>query len=163
MIPHIEEQIHQFHKELEEKRCEALEAKYNKNKATYGKKVKRNSIPKPWTRPCENALCQDIDLLIMVDQYDFDLTNDCFQEYCLARGVLHVAGEVGSRRWEYFLDHTKTKKEYLADPFHQYAQEINGKSYRYTANEIELGWKIILLGRAQLQDCWELFSSNAPN
>lgn len=162
MVPSIENQIHQFRREKEEERCKRLEEEFNKTEATKGKRVKRKDIPKPWKRPGRNALCQGIDMLMMVDEYDFDLADSRFQQCCSERGVLHVAGEVASRRWEYFLDYTKSKSEYLEDPFHQYAEEVNGKRYRYATEELEAGWKIVLLGRAQLQDCWELFSRDNP-
>lgn len=158
MVALIEDQIHQFLIEQEEERCRALEAEYNENDETKGKKVKRKTIRKPWARPGESALCQEIDLLIMVDEYDYDLSDKTFQGYCSARGILHVTGEPGSRKWKYMADYTQTKHDYLADPCFQFAQEFDGKRYRYTDGEMETGWKIILLGRAKLQDCWELFS-----
>jgi hypothetical protein len=158
MVSPIEEQIHQFLIEQEEQRCRALEIEYNKNKETKGKIVKRKKISKPWRRPGEKALCQDDELLIMVDEYDYDLSNGKFREYCLARGVLHVAGEEGTRRWEYFVDYSKPKSDYLKDAYFQLAEEMNGKRYRYTSQQMETGWKIIILGRARLQDCWELYS-----
>lgn len=158
MVALIEDQIHQFLIEQEEARCSALEAEYNKNNETRGKKVKRKTIRKPWARPGESALCQEIDLLIMVDEYEYELSNKMFQDYCSARGVLHVTGMSGSRKWEYMADYTKTKRDYRADPSFQFAQEFDGKRYRYTNEEMETGWKIVLLGRAKLQDCWELYS-----
>ena len=91
----IEDQIHQFFIKKEEDQCRALEKKS-------GKKIKRNKIKKPWTRAPKSSLCQDLDLLIIVDQYDYDLGNVDFKKYCRARSVLHVAGEEGSKRWEYF-------------------------------------------------------------
>jgi hypothetical protein len=154
----IEDQIHQFLIEKEEERCKALEAEYNKSVETKGETVKRKKIPKPWSRPCKNALCQDIDLLIKVDEYDYDLLNIKFQEYCLTRGVLYIAGEVGSRHWDFFVDVGKTKSEYLEDPYFQSAIEVAGKRHSYTNEEMESGWTIIIIGRGKLQDCWELYS-----
>ena len=51
MVALIEDQIHQFLIEQEEERCSALEAEYNKNDETRGKKVKRKMIRKSWARP----------------------------------------------------------------------------------------------------------------
>ena len=158
MVALIKEQIHQFLMEQEEKRCRALEEEYNRSEETKGKTVKRKTISKPWVRSGKYALCQEIDLLIMVDEYDYDLSDKKFQDYCLARGVLHVSGKIGSKRWQYFLDHRKSKNDYLTDPYFQYAEEVDGKRHQYTNEEMEIGWKIMMLGRAQLQDCWELYS-----
>ena len=150
MAAPIEKQMHQHLIKLEAERCKQLESA--------GKKAKRRAIAKPWTRPGENALCQDTDLLILVSEYDYDLTDTHFQRYCEARGVLYVAGEPGSRRWEFFRHYTKSKTEYLKDPYFQFAQEHNGKRYRYTDDEMETGWRIVVIGRGKLQDCWELYT-----
>ena len=161
MVALIENQMYQFLIDQEEERCRAIEAENNKNEETKGEKVKRKTIPKPWERPGESALCQEVDFLIMVSEYDYDLSDKTFQAYCSARGILHVAGEPGSRRWKYVADFRKTKSAYLADPYFQFPEEVNGKQHRYTDEEVETGWKIMLLGRAKIQDCWELFSREA--
>lgn len=157
----IEDQVHQFLIDQEEERCRALEAENNKTEETKDKKAKRKAISKPWARPGESALCQDTDLLLMVREYDYDLSEKTFQTYCSARGILHVAGELGSKRWKYVADFRKTKSAYLAEPYFQFSEEVNGKQHRYTNEEMETGWKIMLLGRAKVQDCWELFSREA--
>ena len=157
MVASIDDQIHRFLIEQEESRCRALEAEYKKKDETKGKKVKRKTIRKPWARPNKYALCQEIDLLFMVDEYDYELFDKTFQRYCSARGILHVTGEPGSRKWEYMADYTQTKRDYLADPCFQFAQEFDGKRYRYTSEDMETGWKIMRLGRAKLQDGWELY------
>lgn len=158
MVALIEDQIHQFLMDQEEERCRAIKAEHNKNEETKGKKVKRKTIPKPRVRPDDSALCQEVNLLIMVSEYDYDLSDKTFQAYCSDRGILHVAGEPGSRRWKYLADYRKTKSVYLADPYFQLSEEVDGKRHHYTNDEMETGWKIILLGRAKLQDCWELYS-----
>lgn len=157
MVALIEDQIHQFLIDQEEERCKAIEATYEKNEKTKGKKVQRKTIPKPWMRAVASALCQEADLLAMVSQYDYDLSDAKFQAYCSTRGILHVAGEPGSRRWKYYADHQINKDAFLADPYFQFSQEIDGKRIHYTDTEMETSWKIMLLGRAQLQDCWELY------
>jgi hypothetical protein len=154
----IEDQIHQFLIEQEEERCRVIEAENNKSNEIKDRKVKRKTIPKPWTRLGNPALCLEVDLLIMVRDYDYDLSSKKFQDYCAARGILHVAGEPGSRRWKYMADYRKTKSAYFSDPYFQYAEEVDGKRHRFTDDEMETGWRVVLLGRAKLQDCWELYS-----
>ena len=112
----IEDQIHQHFKDKEEKRCVELEAKYRLDPKNKNKRVERRNIPKPWTRS-GNGICQEIELLSLVSEFDYDLDDERFQEYCDRRGVLHVAGELGSRRWKYFARHGWAKERYLGDPF----------------------------------------------
>lgn len=155
MVPLIEDQIHEHFKDLEEARCRALEAE-NQSKGI-SKRVERREIPKPWKR-LGDGLCQAEELVALVSQYDYDLAEKAFQEYCARRGRLHVAGEPGSRRWDYFATHTLSRNDYLADPYSHFAEPpAQGERYRYSERERESGWQVILLGRAALQDCWELY------
>lgn len=85
----VEDQIHRVFIAREEERCRTLE------KET-GKPVKRREVPKPWTRLGPQALLEDSQLLHYVTEFDYDLADSAFQEYCRERGVLHVAGEPGS-------------------------------------------------------------------
>lgn len=158
MVALVEDQIHQFLIDQEEQRCRAIEAENDKNEETKNNKVRRKAIPKPWTRPSASSLCQESDLLIMVREYDYDLSIEKFQDYCSDRGILHVAGEHGSKRWEYMADFRKSKSVFLADLYFQFSDEVSGKQHRFTGEEMEAHWKILMLGRATLQDCWELYS-----
>lgn len=153
MVKLIEDQIHDALIEREKQRCKELEKKLKRP-------VKPRNIEKPWTRQNKVSLCQENELLELVQDYDYDLNNKNFQKYCEERGILHIAGEKDSKRWEFFVNYKKTKDEYFKDPYFQYAEEYNGKSYKYSKDEMEAGWKIIELGRAKLQDCWEIFKSN---
>lgn len=157
MVAKIEEQIHQYLIEEEEKRCQLEETRRAIAGKENQKPVNRRKIAKPWTRTGPYALCQEVELLSMVDEFDYDLTDSAFLEYSRYRGVLHLAGASDSRRWKYFADYYKTKEEYLADEEFWFAQEFEGKRHRYTDQELSSKWEIILLGRAKLQDCWELY------
>jgi len=150
MVPLIEDQMHQVFKAREEERCRLLEAET-------GKSVKRRDVPKPWTRQGPHALCQDSAMLALVSEYDYRLSDKRFKAYCAKRGVFHVAGKPRTRRWLFMSDYRKTKAEYQADPFFADAERRGQKRYKYTPLEMEIGWQIIVLGRAALQDCWELF------
>lgn len=156
MVPLIEDQVHRYLIEQEEKRCQAIEAKSEVGSVTRKRRTRRK-IPKPQVRVSKHALCQDIEILQMITEFDYDLTDKSFQNYCMVRGLLHIAGEPGSPRWEYFGTPGKKKGDYLADPYFQFAVEIDGAAHRFTDTEMEAGWKIIQLGRARFQDCWELY------
>ncbi len=144
----VAEQIHRSLIADEEARCKALEAEK-------GKPVKRREIP-PWRRRGPQCLVQDPELLIRITEYSYDLEDEDFQSYCAARGVLHVAGERGSRRWLYMRDTRRGRDEFLADPEFQRAAEHQGERYKYTAEEMETGWRVVQLGRAALEDAWDL-------
>ena len=150
MAMSIEAQFHAFAIEKEEQRCRVLEEKC-------GKPVKRKKIKPPWKRAHPQGLCQDSGLLLIISDYDYDLSDKEFQAYCLDRGTLHIAGESGSKRWDFFLDHSKTNSEFMNDRYFQHAERTEGKEYRFTEPEMEAGWTTIRLGRATLQDCWELY------
>ena len=89
------------------------------------------------------------------------MEDEGFQRYCTARGVFHVAGERGSRRWLYMGDTRRGRDEFLADPEFLHAQEHRGERYRYTA-EMDAGWRVLQLGRAALEDAWELYRGAEP-
>lgn len=145
----IEDQIHKVFIAREKERCRALAAKT-------GKPVEPDEVPKPWRRDGRGIL-QDLELLKCVSEFDYDLADPKFQDYCRERGVLHVAGELDSQRWAYAKDWRKGKRVFLANPHFQRAQPHEGKTYRYTAEELETHWGILCLARATLQDCWELY------
>ena len=157
----IEDQIHRVFVAREEERCRKLEAEYARDPKKARKKVARPPVPKPWLRPVPQALLQDPDLLLLVTDHDYDITDPGFQEYCRSRGVFHVAGEEGSKRRAFFQNCALTKDDFLGDTFFHFAQPLNGKTYTYTSHEMQVAWDIVCLGRAKLQDCWELYRSSA--
>lgn len=154
MATPILEQIHKRLVEIESER-------YNKE-VSEGKPARRKPVLKP-ERLGPYSLFQDFRLLEHVSEYDFILSDELFQEYCRERGVLHAAGTPGSRRWHYFVDHSKTMSEYISDPYFQFADAGDGEPYKYTDKELRDGWKVIHLGRALLQDCWELYTQYRLN
>jgi hypothetical protein len=156
MVALIEDQIHQALIDKEETRCCALEEEHF---AATGKrkKVKRRVIRKPWSRNAFGGLCQESEFLLLVEDYDYALSDVEFQEYCKERGVLHVAGKAGSTRWTYYVEFSKTKDDYLDDDYFHFAEESAVGRHRYTDKKLDVHWEIIQLGRARLQDCWEVY------
>jgi hypothetical protein len=126
-----------------------------------GKRVKRTLVPIPVVRKGPEALCQNVDFLLMVTEYSYELSDQQFQDYCEARGALHLAGVPGSTRWGFFVDHSKSKEDYVNNSDCQFAQGYEGSRHRFTPEEMESGWKVIRIGRAKLQDCWEVFRTSA--
>lgn len=144
----IEDQMLAFLEAEEEKRCRDLEE-------SKGKKVKRRTIDFPWQRGTHPQLCQETDLLLMVSEYDYDLENSRFQDYCRSRGVLHVAGVPGSERWSVFRDPNIGEDEFLGNSYFRFSEA--GKEY--TSEQMKTQWEIVRIGRAKLEDCWELYTS----
>jgi len=150
MAPTVAEQVQKAQVAREETRCRQIEL-------AKGKKVKRTTIPMPVVRGGPKALCQNLEYLADVAEYDYDLSDLPFQDYCLSRGMLHLAGAAGSTRWRYHADYWLSKDDYLAAPYFRFAQEHEGNRYKYSPSEMDVQWRIIHLARATLQDCWELY------
>lgn len=157
-VPTIAAQAHRILVAQEEARCVALEAKPGKRKTP----VKRHPVPVPVVRLGLTELCHRIEFLWMVTEYDYDLADPAFRQYCVDRGTACGAA-LGSRRWDFFERHDLSKHDYLVDPYFQNANEHEGKRHRYTKDEMESGWKVIQLGRAVLQDAWEIYRSTADS
>jgi hypothetical protein len=144
MVLPIEEQIHRYYIALEAEKAKAQHRK-------------PRPVPVPWVRPHKDGLCVEPDFLRAVQEFDYDLEDESFQAFCQSRARLSFAGIKGGRCWQFFSDFQRGKDQYLAEPEFQFAQEWQGKHRRYSAAELEVGWKIIRLGRARLQDCWEIY------
>jgi hypothetical protein len=145
--------VAQVWKSLRQEAKEKFEAERAKNA-----KARRRKVPRPVVRASHASLCfRDQNFLERVSQYDYEFSNDEFLAFADRRGVLQLAGERGSRRWEYFARHRLTREEYLADPYSQLAAPYEGRQHRYTDEERESNWGVIAYGRAALQDCWEVF------
>ena len=157
MVALIEEQMHQILIQEEEDRCRRIESERLKNGENTTKPVRRTKIQKPWSRTSSVCLCQDVELLALVYEYDYDLSDSNFRRYCERRGVLYVAGVPDSRYWDYFFDHSKSSQDFISDERLRFAEEVDGKRHRFSDSEIHGLWKIVLLGRAKLQDCWEMY------
>ncbi|HAM57559.1 MAG TPA: hypothetical protein DCQ64_19960 [Candidatus Rokubacteria bacterium] len=155
-VSSIAEQVHRALVEQEEQRCAAREREK-------GRPMKRRTIRVPIVRMAPTALCQKSDYLLMVREYDYDLADERFCEYCQTRGTLSVAGVNGSPRWMLFRDHQRPKCDYLKDPYFQFGQELAGVKRAYSPVEMESGWDVIRYGRATLQDSWELFRATVEN
>jgi hypothetical protein len=123
-------------------------------------------------------LLQDIDLLLKVMKYDYDLTNQDFVLYAKDRGCMNGAGipelndpdyethmkKYGTdektplnndrgqwRRW--VREHWRTFEEYKSSA--DLRQDLSGKAI---SDEVrKFYWKCILIAKAQLQDCWEVY------
>jgi len=148
MVLPIEEQIHRYYIALEAEKAKARHRKPRK-------------VPMPWWRPHKESLCVEPEFLTGVDEFDYDLEHEGFQAFCESRARLSFAGVKGSTCWQFFSDFRRGKEEYLAEPEFQFAQEWEGKRHQYSAEEMEAGWKVITLGRARLQDCWEVYSGRS--
>jgi len=156
MALHIEDQMLRHLQEKEEQRCRMLEEENRKTPKKKGIQVKRRKIQKPWTRFPNEALCQETELLLTVSEFDYDLSDESFQEYCRIRGVLHIAGNPNSRRWYYVKNHDIEENDFRKDRIIQYEKSIDGEEVERSKDAVDFDWKIISIGRAKIQDCWEI-------
>lgn len=107
-----------------------------------------------WARPFPFTICQDFYALIKVTEYSFDLSNNEFNEYCRRRGILYKAGS--GNRLEFTGNHSATKAQFF-DEFRYAIKYKDAEPYRFTDNEMETHWRIMLAAKGALQDCWELY------
>lgn len=157
MATPIGDQMHKCLLEAEVERYAKSVEEYEKNPSS--EKPRKRASPKPWKRPGKLARCQDFNLLKLVNEFDFDLADPEFQAFCDKRAVLHVAGDLGGKYWSYFADLSKRRSDFINDKEFQTAVRLNGNAYRYTPDEMDALWNVVHLGRAQLQDLWEVFVS----
>jgi hypothetical protein len=157
MVELIEDQIHQALIKEEEERCRVIEEKNKLDPEKKDKKVTRRIIQKPWSRGIHPRLCQETELLLKVCDYNYELGDPRFRNYCQERGVLHIAGEVGSRRWDFCVNHSQSFGDYLNDARSSGSESADTDDGKPPDAESEIGWKIVRIARAKLQDCWEMF------
>ena len=128
-------------------------------------------------------LLQDINELLKITKYDYDLTDKDFTLYAWARGCMEGAGipdfsdpdyqahkewmketkieettplngDRGQwRRW--VSEHWRTFEEFQASG--DLSQALSGKFY--SDEDRRSYWQCILIARAKLQDCWEIYQA----
>ena len=160
MVKPIESQIHEAAIEDEELRCQKIEAQNKLDPKKKNRKVPRRKVGKPWTRGTYPKLCQETDWLARVSEYDYDLLNPEFQDYCRMRGVLHTAGELGGTRWEFCVNHGRSPAEYFEEIGRTPPQPANPEDV-VPPPEADTDWRIVRIARGKLQDCWELFTTQS--
>lgn len=142
-VPAVSEQIREALQEIENARAARQKEKPREIAA--------------WLRQGPAALCQDLDLLMYVTRWDYDLKDPKFGAYAESRGVLNGCGLEGGKYRGLFLKPFKSKASYLKSKDFQFAEPFNGARVRFDEKRMEVGWGIVLIHRAKLQDCWDLF------
>ena len=116
-----------------------------------------------WRRPYPQMLCMRYETLCKITEYGYDLSDASFVDYARRRGCLNAAFKEESALHEYVREYRRTLEEFLADNRIDitHAQLYKGKRHKYTREEILGSWKIVLVARANLQDCWEVWHMSA--
>lgn len=104
-----------------------------------------------WNRPHPQTICQEMDALVSVTDYSFDLGDKGFFAYCKARGVAHKAGH--GKRFSFTADHAKTREDFGA------MFGVSETGWVYSPEDMETHWRIMLAAKGSMQDCWELYTS----
>ena len=107
-----------------------------------------------WKGAMPVTLCQDTDVLVRVGEYDFDLNNKAFQGYLKTRGIAHKAGT--KARFSFTANHQATKAEFMA--MFQLAEPYKGQQYKFSAEEMQAHWRVMLAAKGAMQDAWEIFT-----
>lgn len=121
-----------------------------------------------WKRPAPCTILTNTSTLLKITDYDFDMSAAGFEEYAERRGVLSNAGIKGSGRWNVVMDHSWTKERFMSSDVMRDNREAVAKGWAgsggqplsvriFTDEERELSWKVILIAKAHLQDCWEVW------
>ncbi|GHS85570.1 hypothetical protein AGMMS49957_01900 [Synergistales bacterium] len=136
-----------------------------------------------WKRTYPKMLTQDIDLLLKVTEYDYDLSDHDFVFYAISRGYMNGAGmpETFDPDYQY-----QTTPHCNGDVRHQSKKPFNGDigqlrrwvrepgrgfeefwaspDLRLTITgaaisdeDRRISWKNIQITRGRLQDCWEIY------
>jgi len=109
-----------------------------------------------WKGPLPISICQDMNILLKITEYDYDLRNQEFEEYCRSR--FGFCRPQDPKYFEQLCDLTTDKKKFFESwkICGRYAsQEMIGK--KISDDRLELEWKIFNITRGKLQDCWEIF------
>lgn len=126
-----------------------------------------------WRRPYPKMILQDVNILLKINKFSFDLCSPGFVEYVKARvGIDYSPGQeirkimirtpgAGASFQSSWLNsnlsnHKITKQEYLKSRKKLTGLGFSGK----TQKDLDIDWKIFLIQKAKNQDCWELFQSN---
>jgi len=103
-------------------------------------------------------LCQDINILQKIYEYDFDLNNIEFREYLENRGVCSF--ESLKQNPEKLAWHIKclmefTEQDFLNDPDNTYSMS----GLKFDEEHIKVSLKIWKTSKGAIQDAWEIFNS----
>ena len=138
-----------------------------------------------WQRPHPKTLLQDIELLLRVERFDYNLKDPEFVRYAHRRGCMNGAGVPGESdpdRADYQLRMRQLAATYgteegkpfdgdigqyrkwVREPWRRLEEFLSSKDLRTTesgsaipAEERRTLWKYICIARGQLQDCWEVY------
>ena len=106
-----------------------------------------------WKRPAPLAICQEVEILLKVYEYSFDIHDKKFLKYITQR----TGRTFNDRNIDYYINWTE--KEVME---RQDLTYIESKNPRYSEKPLEkecrvFQWKLIRMTRGSFQDCWELW------
>jgi hypothetical protein len=110
-----------------------------------------------WKRPgnAPKMICQDMNVLERIFEYDYDLRNDDFMAYFRGRTGYGIYC-VGITIYHY---ETLNHQEIFAEEFDFYTNNPHMKCDGFSAKECaQISVRINKINRGKLQDCWELFN-----
>lgn len=112
-----------------------------------------------WKRPGHRSemICQDMDTLLSVYEYDFDLNDRGFRAYFTARTGIDFYGCFKDRLQDWSF------RDIFAHYFAYYVANPDRMCDEFNAKEnADIDVKIIKILRGRLQDCWELYNRITP-
>ena len=105
-----------------------------------------------WKRSHPNMLLMNSDLLEKINEYSYVMSDIDFVDYAHARGCMNGAFKKGSSLRSYIEDHHLSYKKFLSETFYLENGNVMPQCDK------ESLWHCVCLGRASLEDCWEVYS-----
>ena len=102
-----------------------------------------------WRGLCAVSICQDIDILQAITEYDYDLHDIEFEKYCVSRFGHSRAAYPPA--FEHICDYGMSKKVW----FDHYRKNEVGTIF--PDDDLETLWQGRKIRLGKYQQCWELF------
>ncbi len=106
-----------------------------------------------WKGAMSVTICQDLEVLRRITQYDYNCSDKAFMQEVEDRGIMGRMLDM-----EFCANYSLTKEDYMSRE-HPVADPEPGEApsdYAFSTEEIEFFWTIVLAARGSLQDCWEM-------
>jgi len=156
-----EAQIWDRARQIEQSRVEAQHVKMRESGKTSKINYNPEKVSKPWTwgNSAKHSLHNiDAGLVFSVSSFNFDLNDESFVDFLNRNFHLHMCRTRGSTYWNALNDHSFTKSDFLENKDFQFAQEYEGKRYKYGEGELLSLWKIFHFSKVFLQGAFDRFN-----
>lgn len=107
-----------------------------------------------WVRPYPKMICQEIEILEALHEYDFDLSDEDFLAYLKSRTGIMPFACCNRELKNFFLTDNGAEQWILESPEYKF---LDGTMVPF-GKDREVKVRIIKIQKGKIQDCWELFN-----